>query len=355
MKTDEILHQTFSSHEHLTPDADLTLDAIRHRVRTRHRSRAAIAGVVAVVVAVAVGASFLPRAHDAAPSKQESRSVAPAKKPTAPKLHPVKAPDYVTVAAGWLPPGKSSQVLIGNGFGQQTRGYNVTSGGQSTYVLIGIQPGRALPTSNKRGTPNDLTIGERPAREWSVDDWYYLAITLPGGRIATVDIEGGHNQGKGGDGSAAALAAIGRNVGAHLELNRHDPIKSGFALSYVPPGLAVQSVSSDDQNGTSYTIAPANAHWSDQMPMYATVNEVRGTAAEIPAAGGPPSPQKGVPPMKAGRPVQGHHTFVIAGSNTPMLWIDNVRPSVSISITGGPGVTTLAEVYRIADGLILPH
>ena len=59
--------------------------------------------------------------------------------------------------------------------------------------------------------------------------------------------------------------------------------------------------------------------------------------------------------MKAGRPVQGHQTFVIAGSNTPMLWIDNVRPSVSISITGGPGVTTLAEVYRIADGLILPH
>lgn len=355
MKTDEILHQTFAAHEHLTPDADLTLDGITHRVRNRRRSQAAIAGVVAVVVAVAVGATLLPRAHNAGAPTQETRSVAPAKKPSPPRLHPVKAPDYVTIAAGRLPAGKATQVLIANGFGQQVRGYNVVSGGQTTYVLIGVQPGQALPTSNKRGTPQDLTIGGRSAREWSVDDWYYLAITLPGGQIATVDIEGGRNQGKGGDGSAATLATIGRNVALHLEVNRHDPIKSSFALSYVPPGLAVGSVSRDDQNGTTYTIAPANAHWSDQMPMYATVNEVRGAAPGIPAAGNPRSLQKGMPPVSAGRPVQGHRSYVVTGIDVPTLWIDNVRPGVSISITGGPGVTTLAEVYRIADGLILPH
>ncbi len=164
MKTDEILRQTFASHEHLTPDADLTLDGITHHVRTRRRSRAAIAGVVAAVVAVAVGASLLPRAHHGAAPTQQPRSVAPASKPNPAKLRPVAAPDHVSIAADWLPAGRVTQVLIANGSGQQVRGYNVTSGGRTTYVVIGIQPGRALPTSNKRGTPDDLRSSDgRPA------------------------------------------------------------------------------------------------------------------------------------------------------------------------------------------------
>ncbi len=351
MKTDEILQQTFASHEHMTPDADLALDGIRHRVRTRRRSRAAVASVVVAVIAVAVGATFLPGNHHSATPEQTPRSVAPAKKPSPAKPHPVPAPDHVTIAAGWLPAGKATQVLIDNGFGRQLRGYNVISGGQTTYLLIGSQPGPALPTDYKRGIPNDLTIGGRPAREWSVDDWYYLAFVTPTGEVATVDIESG--QGRGGDGSAAALAAMGHQVAMHLKLNRQDPIEPGFALSYLPAGIVVSDVWRDQQSGTRYTLTPTGARWADTMPEYANVSVVAQSWHDQAAQGA--GSHKSSPPSTPGRPVQGHRSYVFTGDDVPMLWIDSVRPDLSIEITGGPGVTTLAEVYRIADGLILPH
>jgi hypothetical protein len=352
VNTEQILRQTFSAHEHLSPDAESALDGIKHRVRTRHRSRIAIAGAVAAVVAVAVGASLLAGTERQA-GHGPTRSAPPARQPHIAAPHPVAAPDHVTIAAGWLPAGEVAQVELDNSFGHQLRGYTVTSGQDSVYVLIGIAPGSVLPTDYKRGTPHDLTISARPAREWSVDDWYYLAFVAPGGRIATVDIEGGKNQGKGGDGSAAALAAIGRNVAAHLDLNRHDPIRTGFALSYLPAGLVVQAVSGKGQNDAGYTLAPATARWQDQMPTYATVTKVSQAWRNL--ARQRPHVDKPAPPTTAGRPVQGHRTYVVTGGDTPVLWIDEIQPGVSIEISGGPGVASLAEVYRIADGLILPH
>ena len=348
MNSTQILNETFASHEHLTPDADLALDGIQHRLRTRRRSRVAMAGVVAAVAATAVGAAFL---TDAADHANHATRAPAAHQPTAAKTQlqvPLPAPDHITIAAGWLPAGTVKGVVLDNGFGQQARGYDVTADdGSSVYVLIGTQPGTSLPATYKRGTAHDRSVNGRSAREWSVDDWYHLAILLPDVQVATVEIEGGPNQGKGGDGSAAALAAIGRKVGEHLDLNRHDSITPGFALSYLPAGVVTRAVGRDAQSGTSYTLASPGAQWSETMPNYATVNEFGGLWSAMRTS------QKGLPPASPGRAVQGHPTYVVSGGKVPYLWIDGVRPGISISIIGGPGVTTLAEVYKIADGLIL--
>jgi hypothetical protein len=348
MNDTEILRRTFAAHEHMAPDAELALDGIQHGVRTRRRSRAAVAGAVVTVAAVVVGASFLSSAakHPAQAPAGKAPGPAPARARTA-----APAPDFVTIAAGWLPSGAVQQTLLSNSFGQQVRGYNVTSGATSVYVLVGIEPRTASPIDHKRGTPREFSVNGRQATEWSVDDWYDATIVLSDGQEATVEIAGGANQGKGGDGSAAALAAIGRRVAAHLELQRHDSINPSFALSYVPRGLVVRAVSRDAQNGTSYTVAGAGAHWSETMPNYATVSESRESTQPQRGSG----TKKGDPLAGSthGRAVQGHRTLVSASGEVPTLWVTGVRPGVSIVLNGGPGVTSLAELYRIADGLIL--
>lgn len=352
MNADRILVQTFADHENLAPDPEATLDAVRHAIRTRRRRAATrtvtVAAAAATVAAVAIGATLAGRA---AP-----RSAAPAARPTAPPstpAAPVAAPDFTTVAPGWLPTTRVTPVIASNDFGQELRGYTMTLPGLgSTYLLVGAAPGSALPTENKRGVPHDLRIGGRPAREWSVDDWYYLAIQQAPGRVTTIDLAGGRNEGKGGDGSAAALAAIGRQVGAGLVTGRHDPIKAGFRLSYLPAGLTVRGVGWQDATGTSYTLAPPTGPPADETTGYPMASEVRGTARTY--LNGPGrAHDKPRPPATPGRPVQGHPTYVVGDPDQPTLFIDSVRPGVSITISSGAGLTELAQLYRIADGLLL--
>jgi len=52
-----------------------------------------------------------------------------------------------------------------------------------------------------------------------------------------------------------------------------------------------------------------------------------------------------------GRPVDGHRTWVVTSPGQTALWIDNLRPGTSIVVNSGPGLTTLDEMYRVADGL----
>jgi hypothetical protein len=309
-------------------------------------------GAAATVAAVALGSSLI-GADQPAP-----RRTAPAASATAPARAPVAAPAYTTIAPGWLPAGRAQLVLASNGFGQDLRGYVVpAAGGPATSILVGATPGTALPNDYKRGSPRDLQIAGRPGREWSVDDWYYLAILLPQGRVATVDVDAGRNGGKGGDGSAAALAAIGRRVGAHLQTGRHDAIPVDFRLTYLPAGLVVQAVSWNSATGTDYTLAPPTGRTPDETYGYPSVGEVQGSA-KTNLKGKGNGDKRRLPVATPGRPVQGHPTWVmhhpdVGGPTYPVLFIDSVRPGVSMVVSGGPVLTDLAELYRIADGLHL--
>lgn len=351
MSADDILTATFAEHEGLAPDAELTLEGIHRRAhgrRTATRSLT-VAGTVATVAAVVLGASLV-GTHGQPRPGPTSRGPAAGGQSGSPTGPPpvAAAPDAVTIAAGWLPPGRIQQVGMSNGFGHQLRSYALAAGGPVTSVIVALAPGSALPTSSKRGTPRDLTVAGQPAREWSVDDWYYLAIRLRAGGIATVDVEGG--DGKGHDGTAAALADAGRRIGVHLRLDRHDRIPVAYRLGVVPAGLAVRDVSWMSASGTIYTLAPPAARWQDTMPSYPTVSELRGDITSYRNSYG----RKRMPTITAGRQVLGHRTYLVdRGPASTELFVDSVRPGWSIVLTGAGVITDTGTLYRIADGLRL--
>lgn len=329
MNADQILARTFADHEHLAPDPDAVLAGLQHRSRPGLLPVAAAAGTVAAVV---IGATVLLQ-PDPAPLPAAGRP--PVSAAPAPRL--LVVPTTISIAAGGLPAGTVTPSIMSNSYGQQARAYDITGAdGTRTNVLLNVRPGTALPTENKRGVPHDVTIGGRPAREWIVAGWYTAATTAPGGRIVTVELTSYQK-----DGAiavpAATVAAAGRDVLAHVQLNRKEVIATTFTLTYAPPGLAVRSVSADPLGGTWYELAKPTAKPGGAV-VY--VEQTQGSWA---------TGQKGKPrpPAKAGRPVQGHRTWVTSTTAGPQLFVDELRPGISISLGPAP----LAELYKIADGI----
>jgi hypothetical protein len=329
MRNDDILSRTFAEHEHLAPDADAVLAGLRDRPRRV----LPVAATVTTVAAVAIGASIL---LDRSPAPTTPTGAPrPAASSAAARVVPV--PATIALAAGRLPAGTATPSLTASSYGEQLRGYDVVGpDGTSTSVLLTARPGTALPTENKRGTPRDVTIGGRPGREWSGAGWYTAAVRGPGGRVVQVDLT---SYEKDGDTPvpAAGLAAVGRDVLAHVRLDRKEEIPTAYTLTYAPAGLVGRAVSTD-QDGTRYELAGPTAP--------------AGSAAVYvePAEGSWAGGQKGKPrpPAKPGRPVQGRPTFIVTTSAGPELFVDELRPGVSITLSAG---APLAELYKIADGI----
>ncbi|MGI8880928.1 MAG: hypothetical protein ACR2KJ_10585 [Jatrophihabitans sp.] len=127
-----------------------------------------------------------------------------------------------------------------------TPGYRARQG-STTQVNLTLRPGSALPSDYKRGVPHSLTVAGAPAREWSVVGWYYLAIRRADGHIASVDVNRAGT-------AAGQLRAEGRRIGEHLNYQRQDSVHPQFGLTYLPPGLGVDTVSVVRGNGTTYTL-----------------------------------------------------------------------------------------------------
>jgi len=251
-------------------------------------------------------------------------------------------PDTVTIAAGWLPAGYTRPVIATRSYGTQLRGYDIETPAGHLSVLVGSQPGTALPTSSKRGEPRDVTVAGRPGREWSVDGWYRLAVRLPQARIATVDVTGSGDA-KGTQRPAAELAGIGRRVAAQLQLDRRDRIDTDFTLADVPAGLAVRGVAHHVDGGTSYSLAAPTAPAG--KPARRSVDVSEATQAWRTPQGKPR------PPATAGRGVQGRPTWVYRTEAGPVLWVDELRPGRSVVLSSTAPGSTLDDLYRIADGI----
>lgn len=344
MTADRILTETFAEHEHLAPDVEITLAGIARRLEDRRPAggRLAVAGAAATVVAVAVGASLLLGDRPADPSRS------PAASPTLTAPLPV---DTLKVAPGWLPPGEVTPESVSTGYGVQTRLYQIARpSGMALSVLVGTSPGTELPTrSHIRTTARDLTVAGRAAREWSLPTEYYVVVALPQARLATVSLRS-----EGGD-AAAELAGIGRQVAGRLQLDRPEPIDVSYELTSLPSGRAVMSVDVtlvDDEGviagGTRYTVAAPTTTEEQRKRQSIYVAQYNRSFHTMEFR--PQPPALPVRPVQ-GRPVQGRPTWIYSTDGSPVLWVDEIRPGVSIKLSGAAPGTTFAELYRIADGI----
>jgi hypothetical protein len=218
-------------------------------------------------------------------------------------------------------------VVDTNGFGKQQRGFLMNGGGPHSYVLITAEPGGLTPVYG--GTPHDLVINGKPAREFRQAGPYYIAVQVAPGRILSVYVND--------EASAEELAGIGRRVAENLRLDRHDTVRLPFGLTYVPAGTSVRSFERDTTASTTILRIGTERARSEADAPFTVEEEVGGSESNLPVN------------AKSGRTVQGHPTTFANASDTTYLWVDGFLGQHSIMLTGRPG--TIAELYKIADGL----
>jgi hypothetical protein len=355
MNTEQLLRDTFAAHESESPDADAAWRRLDAQLNgppasgtAPRRRRAALVGmgaaasVVGVVTAgILVAGPHRPTAdpggeRTAAGPSATAGGWARISGSARPSVLAVR--DYLTVGPGWLPPGQAVQIWGSRG-PEQSREYQIGPTSTGTDLALAVQTGR-LDTFYKRGgTKRDLSIAGRPAREWSGPDFYHLEVQRPAGQVLWVDLKSPSE-------SQAQLRAYGRHVGRSMRYDRHDTLRPEFRFSYLPAGSSVYAVSVDNLGATTYELRTARTHSIDQATVES--NEI------------------GKWPTRAGRRVQGHPTRVVdaspAGSSSapkpqpkPILIVEDATHGHDIVLTGGWGATTLAQLYRIADGLVLPR
>jgi hypothetical protein len=352
----DLLRDAFVAHEHLAPDAETTLAAIHDRLRTRRRravtTTLSTAGAVAAVAAVAVAASLVGISRHS----QGPRTPAPATHQSTPPP-PASAP--LSIGAGWLPPGKVTRRLGSVGDGVEGVGYTVTPpSGPAMTIQLWLEPNSVLPDKDSNGLPGQrTTIDGRPAREWNTlgnPDTYNVDFLPAGGRRASVSVgsvDPNHVV------PPAVRRQVGQHVAASMAFTRHDQVAAPLALGYLPAGLVVRRIDIDEGLAT-LTLAPASGHLRDDNA-YPTVTLQKNENY------GPPTFTPGTDPdshitTSAGRPVQGHRTWVEhanPGSTDPgmgtRLTVPDAKPGWALTITGGRTVTSLPELYRIADAIML--
>ena len=243
--------------------------------------------------------------------------------------------DWLTVAATYLPPGRVTQVSGANGSVEQLRNYVVLDGSISTSVAITIQPGLGLPASGGPGGKGvDRQVAGQQARQWTRPGWSELVI-VRGRSAVTVDV-------RRTGATAATVSTLARQVAGHLVYDRHDLLHPEFGLGYVPAQENTALVQVDENGATQYVLTVQPGKPLPDVVVASTTIVAKVTTTP-------------------GRAVQGHPTQVSTNYRqtgspaVPILEIENAVNGHRIVITGGSGATTLAELYKIADGLILPR
>lgn len=347
MDIENLIKDTFTAHEPDAPDSDQVLAATRQHL---HRRRAAVsrplaagAGVVLLVLAAA-GVVALNRP---APGNQVATGAGQVSGPA-----PVAAPAKAAIAEltmpyslGWLPPGKADYLArrINTGgsaanpdkpvYGGEYM-LTVTSGSQ--VLLVDVQEMRMMPVDQaafKSGPGQPVTIAGRAGVESSHSGGpggYEVYLTHPEGGSLYVNVSAQ----PGSTAPAQQLIDAGRRVAASVTFPGKTTVTPAFGLGKLPDGLRMCTF--DIEKGpsggerTGYSVGtcstlPPIAVRSDEP------GQVRGTA---------------------GRPVQGHATRYVDDKGYHTLWILKAVHDAPIAISGR---STQAELYAIADHLVLPR
>jgi hypothetical protein len=341
MSTEVILAETFAAHEYLAPPAHELWPGIEHGIRARRRRRVVVGAFAAVAVvggggAVAGGA--LP--GTGAPAKPGTSAGAPTG--SSGSSTPSNGTLSIPIQAGWLPPGAVEEARFAV-YGRTGLSYLVNG---NQYVMLNT----GEPDGIKEGPGTPTTVNGRPATEWTrTTGQYSVRFALPSGTVVSVSVMGG------GPGSTGAdRRSIGRRVAASITDGHHLLVSPlDYTISAFPPGLALRGISRAMSHtiprGTVYTLAaPGTTHpvpASQQVQVSTNRDGIPRVGQVWDAAG------HRTRVAVAGRPVQGHPTVVASWTGGVSLWIPGLLPGVTIEISGGSEVSTLAQLYALADSI----
>jgi hypothetical protein len=347
MDIENLIKDTFTAHEHDAPDSDQVLAATRQRLdRGRavvSRPLAAGAGVVLLVLATVAVVALNRPAHGNQVATGTSQTSGPAA---------VKTPAEAAIAGltmpyslGWLPPGKADylarRINIGGSAANPDKPVyggeyllTVTSGPQ--VLLVDVQEMRMVPVEQaafKSGPGRPVTLGGRAGVESSYSGGpggYEVYLTHPDGGSLYVNVAAQ----PGSTASAQQLADVGRRVAETVAFPGTTTVAPAFGLGKLPDGLRMCTfdVEQGGPSGsrTSYAVGTCRTRPPVQVRLDES-SQVRGTA---------------------GQPVQGHATRYLDENGYRTLWILKAVHDAPIAVAGP---STQAELYAIADHLVLPR
>ncbi len=355
MNIDTLLQDTFAAHEELAPASDDVLAAARQRIAQRRTGLTrplAIAASVLVVAATATGAAVALN-HDSRSGQSNQPAAGSPHLPTAghPSAHGI-APLTMPYDLGWLPEGSVTYLArrINVGAVRQTSPpsfggeylLTVTTAAATIDIDTQQMPGDLAGVQFKSGPGVPVTIDGRDGIESSNSGG-------PGGyEVYFHDADGGlmyvnagpHTVGKL---SAAELTAIGRRVAQSVRFPGSAQVRPSFGVGYVPTGLRVRAF--DVESGQSEL--PTSTGSSGPRTSYDVGDSTHSDSAVSVGTNA-----AGLPSGTPGRPVQGHPTRYADDHGYRTLQVRDAVPGQAVAISGR---LPLSELYKIADGLVLPE
>ena len=353
MNVETLLKDVFTEHEHLAPDADQVMAATQQRLARGKPGLVrpvGVAATVAVVVATAGGAVLLSRHSTGHPSPQRP-TAGHSNVPPADQSTSGIAPLTMPYDLGWLPDGSVSYLARRINVGGLNESsppvfdgeYMLTDTIGAGTVMIDVQqfPGGLADVAFKSGPGASVTIDGRDAVESSNSagpGGYEVYFEDAAGGLMYVNVAADI----GSTVPAAQLISIGRAVAENIHFPGSAEVQPSFGIDYLPDGLHVRAF--DVESGDSAApMADGSSGPSTSYDIGTAANQqsavMVGTATAVP---------QGTTP---GRDVQGHATRYADDNGWRSVYVLDAVHGQDVQLSG-----TLSEdeLYKIADGLVLP-
>jgi hypothetical protein len=354
MNVETLLSDVFTDHEHLAPNADEVMTSVRSRIARRRKVAArplAIAASTVVVAAAAGGAVLLSRHSDRhAPQRQPAagRSHTAAVNPSSDEIAPLAMPYDL----GWLPDGSVSYIArrinVGAVSGSSPPVFDgeymlaVTTATGTVDVDVQQMPGGLAGMGFKSGSGASITINGRAGIESANSGG-------PGGyEVYFEDAAGGlmyvnASPENGGGYPAGQLVDIGRRVAENIGFPGTAEVEPSFGVGYVPAGLRVRAFDVEDAGAAGLPVSDGT---TGPVTSYDVgTSAVHGSVITIATSVAPPHGGT------AGRDVQGHATRYSDVGGYGTLYVLDAVNGQDVGLFGS---LALDELYKIADGLVLP-
>ena len=354
MNVETLLQDVFTDHEHLAPDADEVMAATQQRIARGKPGLArpmGVAATVAVVVAAAGGAVLLSR-HSAGHTTQPQPATHHSNLPPADQGTSGIAPLTMPYDLGWLPDGSVSYIARRINVGGLSDSspplfdgeYMLTDTVASGTLMIDVQqfPGDLSDAAFKSGPGASVMIAGRDGIESSNSagpGGYEVYFEDAAGGLMYVNVAAD----MGSTVPAAQLTDVGRRVAANVGFPGTAEVQPSFGVGYVPDGLRVRAF---DVESADPDLPVANGS-SGPMTSYdigttaTQLNAVTVGTTTVP-------PQSGTP----GRDVQGHATRYSDENGWHLLYVLDAVHGQDVVLSGN---LSQDELYKIADGLVLPN